>query len=87
MERISHARLPFQYSVSVDEMVFTMIAGVVAVTFIAFVFIPHWTGAVLVCPLIIILYINMLGKQKRSACSGHHGTLAGLTCANFAQVC
>jgi len=50
------------YSVSVDELVFTMIAGVVAVTFISFVFIPHWTGAPLVCPLIIVLYINMLGS-------------------------
>jgi len=57
------------YSVSVDELVFTMIAGVVAVTFIAFVFIPHWTGAVLVCPLIIILYINMLGSLN---CLGLH---------------
>ena len=50
---------------SVDELVFTMIAGVVAVTFITFVFVPHWTGAVLVCPLIIVLYVNMLGKPKR----------------------
>lgn len=45
-------------------MVFTMIAGVVAVTFITFVFVPHWTGAVLVCPLITILYINMLGLMN-----------------------
>lgn len=56
--------MQFQYAVSVQELIFTIVAGVVALSAIAFVFIPHWTGAVLVCPLIIILYINMMGSLE-----------------------
>ncbi|CAB9502757.1 Protein patched homolog 1 [Seminavis robusta] len=52
------------YAVSVQELWFTIVAGVIAVTFIAFVFVPHWTGAFLICPLIVILYINMLGSLQ-----------------------
>jgi hypothetical protein len=51
-----------QYSVSVNELFFTIVAGVIAVTIFSFVCLPHWTGAALVCPLIVMLYVNMLGK-------------------------
>ena len=49
------------YAVAVDELVFTMISGVVAVTFISFLFIPHWTSVLFVLPSITVLYIDLLG--------------------------
>lgn len=49
------------YEASVDELIFTTIAGVAAVTGVAFCFIPHWTAALFVFPLICILYIDLLG--------------------------
>ena len=52
------------YTVSVDELVFTIIAGVVAVTIVAVIFIPHWSAAFIVLPLIIVLYIDLLGTIR-----------------------
>ena len=51
------------YAVAVDELIFTIIAGVVAVTAIAFTLIPHWTAVGFVLPLIVVLYIDLLGKS------------------------
>ena len=33
------------YTVAVQELVFTMITGVAAVTLVAFLMMPHWTAA------------------------------------------
>ena len=63
-----------QYAVAVDELVLTVIVGVVAVTGITFLFMPHWTAPLLVFPLIAMLYINMLGTI---GCLGLH--INGLT--------
>ena len=52
------------YTVAVDELVFTIIAGVVAVTLVAVIFIPHWTAAFIVLPLIIVLYVDLLGTIR-----------------------
>lgn len=49
------------YSRGVRDLISTAITGVVAVTFVAVVFIPHWSAALVVCPLIIVLYIELLG--------------------------
>ena len=47
-----------------DELVFTTIMGVVAVTVVALVLIPHWTGAAFVLPMISILYVDLLGFMR-----------------------
>ncbi|CAB9502719.1 Pick C1-like protein 1 [Seminavis robusta] len=49
------------YRVAVDELILTTITGVVAVTGVALVLVPHWSAALFVLPLISILYIDMLG--------------------------
>jgi Niemann-Pick C1 protein len=52
------------YSVCVSELTATTIAGVVSVTVVAFLLIPHWTAVFYVFPLIVILYVDMLGKRE-----------------------
>merc|ERR1711933_301879 len=49
------------YANAVDEIVTTAVIGVIAVSFVALVLVPHWTAAVFVLPLICVLYIDMLG--------------------------
>ena len=38
------------YSVAVDELILTTVIGVVAVTGVAFLFVPHWTAVLFVLP-------------------------------------
>ena len=58
-------RLPFFgiefYAASVNELILTTILGVVSVTFVALLFIPHWTAVLFVLPMILILYVDLLG--------------------------
>lgn len=49
------------YSVSIQELVMTTIIGVVSVTGIAMLMIPHWTAGPIVFPFICVLYVNLLG--------------------------
>lgn len=42
----------------------TTILGVVSVTVVAFLFIPHWTAALFVLPMISILYVDLLGVMQ-----------------------
>lgn len=49
------------YSVAVQELIFTTIIGVVAVTVVSLLLIPHWTAAFYVFPLISMLYVDLLG--------------------------
>lgn len=52
------------FAVSVDELIFTTIIGVVAVTGVALVFIPHWTASLFVLPFICVLYVDLLGVMS-----------------------
>ena len=52
------------FSRTKEELIFTTIMGVVAVTGIAFVFVPHWTAALFVLPLISVLYVDLLGVMQ-----------------------
>jgi len=52
------------YAVAVDELAFTTISGVVAVSFIAFVLIPHKTAILFVLPMMLILYVDLLGTLQ-----------------------
>ena len=50
------------YATVVDELIFTTISCVIVVTVIGFILIPHWSAVCFVCPLLIMLYFNLLGK-------------------------
>jgi len=52
------------YAVSAEELMFTTIMGVAAVTGIALVFVPHYTAALFVLPLICLLYVDLLGTMQ-----------------------
>ena len=52
------------YSVAIDELIFTTISGVLAVTFVAFLLIPHWTASLFVFPMMVILYVDLLGTLQ-----------------------
>ena len=49
------------YGVVVQELIFTTITGVITVSIIGLIFIPHWTAILFVFPFITFLYIDMLG--------------------------
>lgn len=49
------------YSRGVSDLILTAITGVIAVTFVALIFIPHWSAALVVGPLIVVLFIELLG--------------------------
>lgn len=46
----------------VDELIFNTVLCVVVVSAIAFVLIPHWSAVCFACPLLIMLYFNLMGK-------------------------
>ena len=52
------------YAQAVDELIFTILSGVVAVTLVTFVLIPHWSAALFVSPGIVIMYLNFLGTMQ-----------------------
>jgi len=49
------------YSVAVEELILSTILGVVSVSVVAMIFIPHWTAVLFLGPLICVLYIDLLG--------------------------
>jgi predicted RND superfamily exporter protein len=52
------------YAVSAQELMMTTIVGVVAVTGVAFILMPHWTSSLFVLPLISVLYVDLLGMMQ-----------------------
>lgn len=49
------------YKACPDELTITTIMGVVAVTLISLLAIPHWSAVFFSAPLIVILYVDLLG--------------------------
>jgi multidrug efflux pump subunit AcrB len=49
------------YRVSVEEIIKTTIIGVLAITCAALLLIPHWSAALVVFPLVVLLYIDLMG--------------------------
>jgi Niemann-Pick C1 protein len=49
------------YRVSPDELRLTTIVGVISVSFLALVFIPHWSAVFFVGIIVAVLYIDLLG--------------------------
>ena len=54
------------YSAAVGELILTTILGVVAVSVLAAVFMPHWSAIFFVAPLICVLYVDLLGVLQFS---------------------
>jgi Niemann-Pick C1 protein len=52
------------YAASVNEVIFTTVLGVASVTGITLIFVPHWSAAFFVLPLICILYVDLLGAMQ-----------------------
>lgn len=52
------------YAVAIKELIFTTISGVVAVCFVGFVVIPHWTAVLFVGPMIVMVYFDLLGVMQ-----------------------
>ena len=52
------------YSQAVQELSVTILSGIVAVTLVSFVLIPHWSAALFVLPGIVIMYVNFLGTMQ-----------------------
>ncbi|CAB9512413.1 Pick C1-like protein 1 [Seminavis robusta] len=57
------------YNVALNELILTTIGGIVAVSIVAFFFIPHWTAVLFVSPLITTLYIDLLGTLSMAGVS------------------
>ena len=49
------------YRVSPDELQLSTIIGTITVSALALLFIPHWTAVLFVAPIMICLYVDLLG--------------------------
>ncbi|CAB9526468.1 Pick C1-like protein 1 [Seminavis robusta] len=49
------------YSIAEHELIINTVASIVAVCFVAFVFIPHWSGVLFILPLIGTVYVDLCG--------------------------
>jgi predicted RND superfamily exporter protein len=52
------------YSVCVSELIGNTIVEVSLVTLVAFLLIPHWSAALFVCPIVIMMYMDILGALQ-----------------------
>jgi len=48
------------------EVAYMTILGVIAISVVTFLFVPHWTAVMFVAPLICMLYIDLLGVLQFS---------------------
>ena len=53
------------YAVAVDELIFTTVSGIIAVCLVGFVLIEHRSATAFVLPMILLLYVDLLGKILR----------------------
>jgi len=59
------------YTTVVEELRLSTFIGIVSVSLVGLVLIPHWTAVLFITPMIISLYVCMLGKcaaQVRAMC-------------------
>lgn len=52
------------YTVAVEELIFTTLSGIVAVCLVGFVLIEHRSATAFVFPMILILYVDLLGTLQ-----------------------
>jgi hypothetical protein len=49
------------FATVINELIFNTVLCVVVVTLTAILLVPHWSAACYVCPLLIMLYFNLMG--------------------------
>ena len=49
------------YQLMVGELILASIVAMCTVTFISFLFLPHWTAALFLAPIMAVLYIDLIG--------------------------
>jgi len=49
------------FATVIDELIFNTVLCVVVVSLIAFLLVPHWSAVCYACPLLIMLYFNLMG--------------------------
>jgi len=49
------------FATVIDELIFNTVLCVVVVSVVTFVLIPHWSAVCFACPLLIMLYFNLMG--------------------------
>lgn len=67
------------YAVCVQELILTTVIGVISVTCIAVIIIPHWTAGPIVLPFIVILYVDLLGVAQMAGVYVNAVSYIGLT--------
>ena len=67
------------YLVCVAELISTTIYGVISVTLVALLFIPHWSAVLFICPMICVLYVDLLGVIQWAGLFINSLTYLGLT--------
>ena len=50
-----------QYAVAIHELVLTSYMGVIAVSVVSLLGIPHLSAILFVAPLVVVLYVDLLG--------------------------
>lgn len=53
------------YTLATEELRTTTLSGIVTVSAIGFLLIPHWSAIFFVAPLIVILYVDLLGTSNK----------------------
>jgi Niemann-Pick C1 protein len=66
------------YRVAPSQLRLTTIIGVVSVSLLALLFIPHWTAVLFVGPIVVILYIDLLGFIQ--LCGVHVNPVMFISC-------
>jgi hypothetical protein len=56
------------FRVAIEELKYTAFTGIIVVSIFAVVFVPHWTAALYIFPLMCILYVDLLGKFHLFRC-------------------
>jgi len=67
------------YAVCIQELILTTVIGVISVTCIAMIIIPHWTAGPIVLPFIVILYVDLLGVTQMAGVYINAVSYIGLT--------
>ena len=52
------------YDITVMQLIYSTISSVALVCFVTVLIIPHWSAALFVMPLMIMLYFNLLGTSR-----------------------
>lgn len=75
------------YNIAVSALISTTVSSVIAVSVVALVFIPHWSGLLFVIPMVCIVYIDLLGKFTHETWSSSPLGFRMLTILLFPSAC